>query len=201
MVDRGQAFRSAEAFRGWLKRNHASASELVVRCYKAACAERGVTYRQALDEALCFGWIDGVRHAVDDVSFAVRFTPRKAKSGWSQVNLKRAAELRAEGRMEAPGLAALQRGKAPSYSYESTPRALTGAFLKRFRSRPRAWRFFQSQPEGYRRTCVFWVLSAKRPATQESRFAVLLGSSEAGQRIPLLRREAPRRARGRRAPN
>jgi uncharacterized protein YdeI (YjbR/CyaY-like superfamily) len=172
-----------------------------VRCYKAACAERGVTYRQALDEALCFGWIDGVRHAVDASTFAVRFTPRKARSGWSRVNLKRAAELRAEGRMEAPGLAALQRGKAPSYSYESTPRALSGAFLNRLRAKPAAWRFFRSQPEGYRRTCAFWVMGAKRAETREARFGILLASSVAGERIPLLRREAPRRASGRRAPD
>lgn len=200
MVERGQAFRSPKAFRDWLRRNHGSASELVVRCYKTAHAWRGLTYRQALDEALCFGWIDGVRHAVDESTFAVRFTPRKPRSGWSQVNLKRAAELQAEGRMQPAGLAALRRREeAPSYSYEALPRAFRGAFLKRFRAEPAAWRFFQSQPEGYRRTCVFWVLSAERPATQESRFAVLLESSEAGQRIPLLRREAPGRARERRA--
>jgi uncharacterized protein YdeI (YjbR/CyaY-like superfamily) len=194
--ERGQAFRSPKTFRDWLRRNHGSAAELVVRCYKAACAERGVTYRQALDEALCFGWIDGVRHAVDESTFAVRFTPRKAKSGWSQVNLKRAGELRAEGRMEAPGLAALQRGMAPSYSYESTPRALTGAFLKRFRAKPAAWRFFRSQPEGYRRTCAFWVMSAKRAETRETRFGTLLASSEDGERIPLLRRATPPRPTG-----
>lgn len=121
-------------------------NELVVRCYKVAHAQRGVTHRQALDEALCFGWIDGVRHAVDESSFAVRFTPRKAESGWSQVNLERAAQLQAEGRMQAAGLAALQRREAPPCSYESVPRELSGAFLRRFRANREAWCFFQSQP-------------------------------------------------------
>ncbi len=188
MVERGRAFRSPEAFRDWLRRNHGSASELVVRCCKTAWAQRGVTYRQALDEALCIGWIDGVRHAVDESTFAVRFTPRKARSGWSEVNLKRAAELRAEGRMQPAGLAALRRREPPTYSYESVPRSLSRTFLMRFRAKPEAWRFFQSQPEGYRRTCAFWVMSARRPATREARFGVLLASSEAGERIPLLRR-------------
>lgn len=197
MSDRGQAFRSPEAFRDWLKRNHGSVSVLVVRCFKTAHARRGVTYRQALDEALCFGWIDGVRHAVDESIFAVRFTPRKPRSGWSEVNLKRAAELQAEGRMEAPGLEALRRREAPSYSYQSLPRALSRVFLQRFRAKPAAWRFFQSQPEGYRRTCTFWVMSAKRSETREARFGVLLACSEAGERIPLLRRTTSRHAKRR----
>jgi uncharacterized protein YdeI (YjbR/CyaY-like superfamily) len=190
MSDRGRPFRNVRALRQWLRRKHASAGELVVRCYKTAFASRGVTYRQALDEALCFGWIDGVRHGLDESTFTVRFTPRKARSGWSQVNLRRAAELQAEGRMEAAGRAALERRAAPRYSYESVPRVLTGELLKRLQANPAAWRFFQSQPSGYRRTSVFWVLSAKRPATREARFAVLLSSSGEGLRIPLLRREA-----------
>ncbi len=196
MSDRGRAFHDPTAFREWLRRHHASATELVVRCYKTAHADRGLTYRQALDEALCFGWIDGVRHAVDESTFAVRFTPRRPRSGWSEVNLKRAAQLEAEGRMQPAGLAALVRREVPPHSHEPVPRVLGGAFLARIRADPEAWRFFNSQPEGYRRTSVFWVLSARRPATREARFGVLLGCSKAGTRIPLLRREPPSRATG-----
>jgi uncharacterized protein YdeI (YjbR/CyaY-like superfamily) len=192
---RGRAFKDPEAFRAWLRSHHATAREVILRCYKTSHARRGITYRQGLDEALCFGWIDGVRHGLDESSFLVRFTPRKARSGWSQVNLRRAAELRAEGRMLAPGLAALERRALPTYSYESVPRVLSGDFLKRFRARREAWRFFQAQPAGYRKTSVFWVLSAKRPATREARFAVLLANAEARKRIPLLRREAPGKAK------
>jgi uncharacterized protein YdeI (YjbR/CyaY-like superfamily) len=187
---RPRAFREPEEFRDWLRRHHASESELVVRCRKAEHARSGLTYRQALDEALCFGWIDGVRHGLDETSFTVRFTPRKAKSAWSRMNLARAAELQAEGRMRPAGLAALQRRTTPAYSYETVPRVLTAAFLKRLRADREAWHFFQGQPPGYQRTSVFWILSAKRPGTREARFAVLLQSSKVGTRIPLLRREA-----------
>ena len=182
------SFATPAALRAWLGKNHASTPELILRCYKRDHARLGVTYRQALDEALCFGWIDGVRHALDAKSFTVRFTPRKAVSAWSRVNLKRAAELEAAGRMRPPGLAALRRGKTPSYSYESRPQVLGEAFLARLRSKAGAWRFFRSQPDGYRRTAAFWVMSAKRPETREARFSVLLASSADGLRIPLLRR-------------
>jgi uncharacterized protein YdeI (YjbR/CyaY-like superfamily) len=160
-----------------------------VRCYKTKEAHRGLTYRQALDEALCFGWIDGVRHQVDEVSFSVRFTPRKPRSGWSQVNVRRAKALAAEGRMHGAGLAAFARRKQPSYSYESRPQALHPSFEKRLRASRRAWSFFQAQPAWYRRTTAFWVMSAKRPETREARFRKLLASSRAGAPIPLLKRK------------
>jgi uncharacterized protein YdeI (YjbR/CyaY-like superfamily) len=195
---RARSFPDPGAFRTWLRAHHASVSELIVRCYKTKDAHRGITYRQALDEALCFGWIDGVRHALDAYSFTVRFTPRKAKSGWSQVNLKRAAELEAAGRMRAPGLAALRKRTVPSYSYEARPQGLDRAFLRRLRAKPDGWRFFRAQPDGYRRTSGFWVMSAKRPETREARFAVLLASSEAGTRIPSLRRADTADVEGRR---
>lgn len=187
-MTRPRSFPDPEAFRSWLRARHASVSELVLRCYRTTHADRGITYRQALDEALCFGWIDGVRHGFDAVSFTVRFTPRKARSAWSRVNLKRAAELEAAARMRPPGRAALRRRTTPSYSYESRPRVLDRAFVRRLRGAPDGWRFYQAQPDGYRRTSAFWVMSAKRPETREARFAVLLASSEAGTRIPLLRR-------------
>ena len=164
-----KSFPGPASFRKWLEKHHARATELLVRCRKTGAAGRGVTYREALDEALCLGWIDGVRHGLDEMSFSVRFTPRKAKSGWSAVNIARARQLEAEGRMHAAGLAAFRARVEPEYSYESRPRALAPAYLAKFRAHPRAWRFFEAQPPGYRRTCAFWVMSAKRPETRARR--------------------------------
>jgi len=198
-----KAFRRAAAFRAWLRAHHASKDELVVRCFKSGHERRGVTYRQALDEALCFGWIDGVRHGLDEASFSVRFTPRRKGSTWSQVNTRRFAVLRREGRIEPPGLAAFRRRRTPSYSYESLPRQLARSFRERLRAHPRAWAFFSSQPPWYRRTSAFWVMSAKREETRERRFGILLASSAGERRIPPLRRPDPsssidRRTAGRR---
>jgi hypothetical protein len=181
VVERGRAFRSPKAFRDWLRRNHGSASELVVRCYKTRPSEGHVP--PGLDEASPSGGSTACGAVGEHLRG--RFRPEGGRLG--EVNLKR-PRSRAEGRMQPAGLAALRRREPPTYSYESAPRALNGAFLERFRAAPEAWRFFQSQPEGYRRTCAFWVMSARRPATREARFGVLLASSGAGERIPLLRR-------------
>jgi len=187
-----RTFRSQEAFRAWLAANGASAAELMVRLYKIEHRARGLTYREALDEALCFGWIDGVRYALDEASFATRFTPRKNGSAWSRVNVKRAEELRAEGRLQPPGEAAFARRKSTNYSFEAGPVALTPAFARRLRANREASRFFERQPPGYRRVASYWVMRAKREETREKRFAVLLASSAAGERIPPLQR-APTR--------
>jgi len=128
------AFRTPTAFRAWLENHHADVHELLVRCFKKHAAERGMTYVQALDEALCFGWIDGVRRSVDEDTFSVRFTPRKEKSKWSAVNVARARVLETEGRMRPPGRRAFgERGDGDArttYSYESRPQALAPAYLR-----------------------------------------------------------------------
>jgi acetylornithine deacetylase/succinyl-diaminopimelate desuccinylase-like protein/uncharacterized protein YdeI (YjbR/CyaY-like superfamily) len=183
-----RSFPGPASFRAWLEKHGARATEIVVRCRKAKAGHRGITYRQALDEALCLGWIDGVRRSVDDVSFSVRFTPRKAKSAWSAVNVARARQLQAEGRLHPAGLSAFRARVKPQYSYESRPRALAPAYLARFRAHPRAWRFFQVQPPWYRRTCAFWVMSAKRPETRARRLDVLITSSELQRGVPPLKR-------------
>jgi uncharacterized protein YdeI (YjbR/CyaY-like superfamily) len=183
-----KSFPGPASFRKWLETHHARATELLVRCRKTGAAGRGVTYREALDEALCLGWIDGVRHGLDQDSFSVRFTPRKAKSGWSAVNIARARQLLAEGRMHPAGLAAFRARVKPRYSYESRPRALAPAYRARFRAHPRAWRFFEAQPPGYRRTCAFWVMSAKRPETRARRLDLLIASSEQQKGVPPLGR-------------
>lgn len=182
-----RAFSGAAEFRAWLAKNHASATELFVRCSKAHVAG-GLTYRQALDEALCIGWIDGVRHGVDESSFSVRFTPRKPRSEWSTVNVKRYRELLAKGRVKSPGRRAFDARVKSQYSFESRPRPLAPAYRQAFRAHERAWAFFEAQPPGYRRTCSFWVMSAKLPETRARRLAQLISRSERGQGVPPLKR-------------
>jgi uncharacterized protein YdeI (YjbR/CyaY-like superfamily) len=172
-----KAFRSPEHFREWLQRHHASATELVLRCFKVHAKHRGIGYQEGLDEALCFGWIDGVRRSLDNDSFTVRFTPRKKKSKWSVVNIKRAKELESEGRMQPTGLAAFRARSAIAvapYSLEGKSITLDPVLEKKFRANKMAWNFFQTLPPWYRRTTVFWVMSAKREETRLRRFGSLL---------------------------
>ncbi len=184
-----KSFKTPQAFRKWLGKNHDRKVELMMRLFKTSANHRGIGYREALDEALCFGWIDGVRRALDADSFTQRFTPRKARSNWSAVNIKRAKELTAEGRMHAPGLAVFERrdkiAVAP-YSFENRHITLGASFLKRFRANDAAWTFYQSQAPWYRRTTAFWVMSAKREETRERRFASLLERCANGTRLPSL---------------
>jgi uncharacterized protein YdeI (YjbR/CyaY-like superfamily) len=174
---------------------HPTVTGLFVRCSKAHAREGGLTYRQALDEALCLGWIDGVRHSVDEASFSVRFTPRKPKSAWSTVNIRRFRELQAEGRVHPAGLRAFEARVKSRYSFESRARPLAPAYLRRFRSNSRAWSFFAAQPPWYRRVSSFWVMSAKQAETRERRLAVLIARSERQQGIPPLKRPTARAAR------
>jgi uncharacterized protein YdeI (YjbR/CyaY-like superfamily) len=190
-----RGFPSTAALRAWLEAHHADRAELVLRCYKVHARTRGVTYREALDEALCYGWIDGVRRGVDADSFSVRFTPRQAKSRWSLVNTRRALELLAEGRMRPPGRAAFEARDpedARRYSFETRPTTLAPGMLRALERNARAWAFFVKQPPWYRRTASFWVMSAKRPETRERRFAQLLACSRRGARIGPLTRPADR---------
>jgi uncharacterized protein YdeI (YjbR/CyaY-like superfamily) len=189
------AFHSPAQFRRWLGAHHADTPELLIRCYKTQAAGKGMTYLQAVEEALCFGWIDGVRRSVDEDSFSVRFTPRKPRSIWSRVNLARIEALTAAGRMAAPGLAAV-RAREPSrtglYSFERAPVSLAPALVKRLRARREAWTHFQAQPPSYRRTVTFWIMNAKRAETQMRRLEILITCSAAARRIPLLARDRPK---------
>ncbi|MEA2712386.1 MAG: hypothetical protein QOK27_347 [Gemmatimonadales bacterium] len=162
-----------------------------MRCYKVAAKDRGLTYREALDEALCFGWIDGVRRAADDQSFSTRFTPRKSKSTWSAVNIRRAEQLEAGGRMLPAGRAAFAAREARNsqrYSFESKPRKLAPRYQKKLRANERAWSFFRAQAPWYQRTSIFWVMEAKREETRLRRLNELISSSARGQAIKLLAR-------------
>jgi uncharacterized protein YdeI (YjbR/CyaY-like superfamily) len=182
---RPKAFRSRDAFRDWLEGNYDTATELLVRCFKSHSRERGVTYQEALDEALCFGWIDGVRRAIDEDTFSVRFTPRRPKSYWSTLNIRRADKLLQEGRMHAAGRAAFQSRdqKTQRYSFEHKPLRLQPDLEKKFRANRLAYDFFRIQAPWYRRTSIFWVMQAKREDTRARRLEELMTCCARGKPI------------------
>jgi len=195
MASAPRAFAGPAAFRKWLAANRTTAKELYVRCAKVHVG-RGLTYRQALDEALCQGWIDGVRHGLDDASFSVRFTPRKPKSAWSTVNIRRYRELLAAGRVTPAGRQAFASGVKSEYSFESRTRSLAAPYLRRLRASRRGFAFFEAQPPWYRRTTSFWVMSAKREETRARRLAQLVACCERGESISPLLRITPRKQEG-----
>lgn len=191
MTETATAFATPAAFRSWLKQNHARGKELLVRCFKVHVAERGITYVQALDEALCFGWIDGVRRSLDSDSFSVRFTPRKAKSYWSAVNIAKAEALIETGRMAPSGQAAFDaRDQAPprKYSFESKPEGFPPAYLRKIRANAKASAHYDSRPPGYIRTHAFWVMSPVNESTRLRRLETLISSWERAEPVPPLRR-------------
>ena len=184
-------FSSAAELRRWFAKNHKSADVIVLQLMRKHVADQGVMYAQALDEALCYGWIDGVRRAYDADSFTTRFTPRRPRSIWSLVNIAHVKRLEAAGRMTKPGREAFAGRKAARsgvYSFERRSTALSPNFVKKFKANKAAWDFFSVQPPGYRRTSVFWVMSAKQSATRDRRLLQLIADSGAGLRIALLRR-------------
>ncbi|HXY52509.1 MAG TPA: YdeI/OmpD-associated family protein [Terriglobales bacterium] len=184
-------FRSPSAFRAWLEKNHDRETELWVGLYNQRARQSGITYGEALDEALCFGWIDGVRRSVNHTTYAVRFTPRKPESKWSAVNIKRGNELRRSGRMAAAGLRVFEQRKQniAGYSGEERPTQLSGSYEQQFRMNARAWAFFRAQAPWYQRSSSFWVLSAKREATRQRRLQILIGDSAQGRRLKILTRK------------
>jgi uncharacterized protein YdeI (YjbR/CyaY-like superfamily) len=187
-------FETPEQFRAWLHAHHQVEKELWVGFHKVGSGRPSITWPQSVDEALCVGWIDGVRKRIDDESYVIRFTPRKPGSIWSAVNIRRMGELQAEGRVLPAGLAAFEKrrdDKSAIYSYEQRKSAeLPPEFEERFRSNAAAWDFFQRQPPWYRRTATHWVTSAKKPETREKRLATLIADSAAGRPIAQLDRNA-----------
>lgn len=179
-------FTSQAAFRKWLSANHAQMHELWAGFYKRESGKGGITYRQALDEALCFGWIDGLRKSVDAASYTIRFTPRKPDSIWSAINIKRAGELKDLGQMQKPGLTVFEKRdveRAQRYSYERENCRLEAAQEKQFQANAKAWKFFGEQAPWYRRTATWWVISAKREETRRKRLTTLIGDCGKGRRI------------------
>jgi uncharacterized protein YdeI (YjbR/CyaY-like superfamily) len=182
-------FASAEAFASWLEKNHDRVRELFMGFYKKGSRRGGLTYREALDLALAYGWIDGVRRSVNATSYTQRFSPRKASSNWSAVNKRRVEELIAAGAMRPPGLAAYQNRAAKKsglYSYEQRPTAFEPADEKKVRANRKAWAFFEAQPPGYRRTAIWYVVSAVKEETRQRRLATLIQQCADGRRLGLV---------------
>jgi len=178
-------FSSPEQFRQWLEQSHDSAEELLVGFHKKDSGKKSVTYAQALDEALCYGWIDGVRKSLDETRYTIRFTPRKPKSIWSNVNVRHVERLQKEGRMAEPGLRAYARRdpkRTGIYAFENEAREFSPEFEKRFRANKAAWQFFQTEPPSIRRTCIFWVMSAKKEETRSRRLDQLITRAAQGIR-------------------
>ena len=179
-------FATPQDFRRWLERNHDKAGELLVGFWKKDSGKASITWPESVDEALCFGWIDGVRRRIDDESYSIRFTPRRRGSIWSAVNIRRATELRKLGRMAPAGLRAFEardEKKSAIYSYENRPRALAPEYEKRFRANECAWEYWTAQPPGYRRLTTYWVMEAKKEETRERRLAQLIDDSAHGRRL------------------
>jgi uncharacterized protein YdeI (YjbR/CyaY-like superfamily) len=178
-------FATPGAFRAWLEKHHGSATELWVGFHKKATGTPSITWPESVDEALCFGWIDGIRKSLGDDSYVIRFTPRKPKSNWSNVNIKRVAELTKLGRMTPAGLKVFEERDAKrEYAYEQTRQTPFDPSLeKKFRANKKAWEFFEAQPAGYRKTLTYWVMSAKREETRLGRLEKLIAASAAGKRL------------------
>ncbi len=185
-------FKTPADWRKWLERNHDKAEELWVGFYKKDSGKPSITWPESVDGALCFGWIDGVRKSIDEVSYMIRFTPRKPSSVWSAINLKRVEELTKLGLMHESGLKVFQSRdpkKSGQYSFEQEkPQQLDEAYEKKLRANKRAWKFFQAQPPWYQRTSSFWVMSAKQEETRLRRLAILIDDSAHERSISPLKR-------------
>lgn len=180
-------FSDAADFHRWLKKHYGRAAEITVGFYKRSSGRAGLTYSQALDEALCLGWIDGVRRNDGPDRYTIRFTPRKPRSIWSLINVRHAERLIAAGRMQPAGLAAFEArsaAKTGTYSYENRPNDLPAELAQSFRGDKPAWAFWQAQPPGYRRTATWWIVSARKPETRARRLASLIAQSAASRRLP-----------------
>jgi len=182
-------FASRAAFRKWLAANHASVPELWIGFWKKASGKTGLTYLEAVEESLCYGWIDGHVQRLDDLAYQQRFTPRRPRSIWSLINVRRVEKLVEAGLMASPGLEAFSARdpkRSGLYSFENRPAAFSPAQEKRFRAKKRAFAFFEAQPPGYRRVATHWVTSARQEATRVRRLDRLMELCARGERLPHL---------------
>ncbi|WP_337040696.1 YdeI/OmpD-associated family protein [Emticicia sp. 17c] len=179
-------FAHQSEFRKWLAENHLTATEILVGFYKLNTGKPSLTWSQSVDEALCFGWIDGIRKSIDHESYSIRFTPRKPNSIWSAVNIKKVEELTQQGLMQEMGLRAYARKqdhKSKIYTYEKAEVKFSEELEEAFKAHQVAWDFFQKQAPFYKRTITNWVMSAKQQATQLSRFGKLIQACEDNKRL------------------
>jgi uncharacterized protein YdeI (YjbR/CyaY-like superfamily) len=179
-------FKTPAAFRKWLAANHHKAKELQVGFYKKGSGKLSITWPESVDEALCFGWIDGIRRNIDDESYLIRFSPRRPESIWSAVNVRNVERLIKEKRMMPAGLRAYEQRKeyrSGIYSYEQRPAELVEPYASQFRRNKAAWKFFQAQPPYYRKTMTWFILSAKTEETRLKRLKILIEASAKAERL------------------
>jgi uncharacterized protein YdeI (YjbR/CyaY-like superfamily) len=179
-------FRTPADFRDWLEKNHATATELWVGFYKKHSGKPSITWPESVDQALCFGWIDGIRKRVDEISYKIRFTPRQRGSIWSAINVKRAEQLLKQEQMRPIGLkafAARIENKSGIYSYEERSTELSEPYAKLLKKNKAAWNFFENQPPSYRKMIGWWIISAKKEETRMARVAKLISESAKGKRL------------------
>jgi uncharacterized protein YdeI (YjbR/CyaY-like superfamily) len=187
-------FETPKAFRHWFSKHHGVSEVLLVAYHKKGSGEPSMSWSESVDEAICYGWIDGVRKRIDEVSYTIRFTPRKPGSIWSSVNIKRARALIEQGRMQPAGLKAFEArrdGKSVIYSYEQRTVELDAESNRLLKRNKAAWSFFQKQPASYRKAASWWIKSAKLKETRVKRLEKLIAHSAQGQRLPQFARKKP----------
>jgi len=183
-------FKNPQQFREWLESNHLTVRDQWVGFYKKHTKLASITWPESVDQALCFGWIDGLRKSIDHQSYMIRFTPRKADSHWSAVNIKRIHELKKLGMVEPPGLEAYKKRKpdrSGRASYEQGKVTLAQEYEKKLKQQTSAWKDFSKMPPSYRKQCIWWIMSAKKEETRLKRLDILIESCRHGEKIPPLR--------------
>ena len=184
-------FKNQDEFRKWLDKNHTNKTELIVGFYKVKSGKINMTWSQSVDQALCYGWIDGIRKSIDEESYNIRFTPRRANSNWSAVNIKKVEELTKNGLMKPAGLAIYKlkiESKSQNYAYKNLPVKFSEEYEKLFKANKKAWDYYQTLPPSYRKPAINWIMSAKREETRIKRLNTLIADSEAGKKIKQLSR-------------
>ncbi|HVI47481.1 MAG TPA: YdeI/OmpD-associated family protein [Chitinophaga sp.] len=180
-------FETAAAFRQWLDKNHHKAADLLVGFYKTGSGKKSMTWSESVDQAICYGWIDGVRKSIDDESYFIRFCPRKPKSIWSAINIKKVEDLIKAGLMTPAGTAAFSKreeSRSAIYTYERKEEIrFSEEYAARFNANKKAWKYFESAAPSYIKQATHWVMSAKQEATREKRLQELISDSEAGRRL------------------
>lgn len=174
-------FSTQDDFRKWLEENHQKESELLVGFYKVGTKKSSMTWSESVDQALCFGWIDGIRKSIDKESYQIRFTPRKSTSIWSAVNIKKIEELTEKELMFPAGIEAFEKrkeDKSKIYSHENNPKEFSEEFLKLFKANKKAWQYFEKLAPSYKKTSIHWVINAKQEVTQLKRLQQLIADSE-----------------------